>query len=50
MNPNIIFIDYQFLRERILNTIHNDLMANRFHPNNYNKWISWGFEDMVIID
>jgi hypothetical protein len=41
---------YQFLRERMLNTIHNDLMANRFHPKNYNKWSSWGFEDMVVTD
>jgi hypothetical protein len=34
----------------MLNTIHNDLIANRFNPNNYNKWSSWGFEDMVVTD
>jgi hypothetical protein len=23
----------------------SDLMANRFHPKNFNKWNEWGFDD-----
>jgi hypothetical protein len=42
-NINIFAIDYNFLKERMLKTILEELMKNRFHPKNQNKWIDWGF-------
>ena len=47
-NPSIFTYDYEFLKERMLNTINEELIRNRFHPSNYNKWASWGFDDMTI--
>jgi hypothetical protein len=33
------------LKERMKNTIAEEIMMNRFHPLNANKWIGWGFDD-----
>jgi hypothetical protein len=44
LNPNIFEIDYDFLRERLKNSFGEELMMNRFHPRNFEKWTDWGFE------
>ena len=41
-NPNIFKIDYDFLRNRMKNSILEDLMINRFHLKNFNKLVDWG--------
>ena len=43
-NPNIFEIDYEFLRERLKNSFGEELMMNRFHPMNFDKWTDWGFD------
>jgi hypothetical protein len=43
-NPNIFEIDYDFLRDRLKNTFGEELMMNRFHPKNFEKWSNWGFD------
>jgi hypothetical protein len=51
MNPNIFDYDYK----KIKNTLYNDngfveeLMMNRFHPSNMDKWYDWGFDDIAGI-
>jgi hypothetical protein len=51
-NPNIFEYDYK----EIKNTLYNDngfveeLMMNRFHPSNMDKWHGWGFDDIVGIE
>ena len=47
-NPSIFEYDYDAMKERMYGSgICAELMANRFHPSNVNKWRGWGFEDMV---
>jgi hypothetical protein len=47
-NSNIFEYDYK----EIKNTLYNDngfveeLMMNRFHPSNMDKWYDWGFDDI----
>ena len=43
-NKNIFEIDYDYLRERLKNTFGEELIMNRFHPSNFDKWSVWGFE------
>ena len=41
VNPNIFEIDYQYLKDRMKNTFVEELIMNRFHPKNVDKWIDW---------
>ena len=45
-NPHIFIYDYQFLRERMRETIAEELMQNRFHPRNLSKFAGWGYEGL----
>ena len=48
-NPNIFTYDYEAMK----NTMYKEggfveeLMANRFHPKNMEKWNDWGFESQI---
>ena len=42
INPSIFIYDYVALKNRMKNTIAEDLMKNRFHPKNMSKWYGWG--------
>ena len=42
-NINIFEIDYNFLQNRMKNTIVEELIKNRFNPKNMDKWTTWGF-------
>ena len=44
MNPSIFEYDYEAMRLR-MKPVAEELMANRFHPRNFEKWIGWGFEE-----
>ena len=44
-NPSIFIYDYKELKKRMKETIAEDLMKNRFHPKNMDKWVGWGQED-----
>jgi len=39
--------DYDAMRQRCL-IYAEELIANRFHPKNCEKWIHWGFDDMAL--
>ena len=41
-NPSIFTYDYNALKNRMKNTIAEDLMKNRFHPKHMSKWYGWG--------
>jgi hypothetical protein len=43
-NPNAISFTYDYveLKRRMKETIAEDLMKNRFHPRNMDKWVGWG--------
>ena len=43
-NPSIFEYDYEAMRLRI-KPLAEELIANRFHPKNFNKFVSWGFEE-----
>lgn len=43
-NRYIFTYDYAFLRERMRHTFAEELIQNRFHPRNFHKFASWGFE------
>ena len=43
-NPSIFEYDYEAMRLR-MKPLAEELMANRFHPRNFDKFVSWGFED-----
>jgi len=43
-NPSIFEYDYEAMRGR-MRPLAEDLMANRFHPSNFEKWIGWGFDE-----
>ena len=45
INPSIFTYDYKELKRRMKETIAEDLMKNRFHPKNMDKWFGWGQED-----
>jgi hypothetical protein len=41
-NPSIFTYDYVELKQRMKETVAEDLMKNRFHPRNMDKWVGWG--------
>jgi len=41
-NPSIIIYNYKELKQRMKDTIAEDLMKNRFHPKYMDKWLDWG--------
>ena len=43
-NPSIFEYDYEAMRLR-MKPMAEELMANRFHPRNFDKWIGWGFDE-----
>jgi hypothetical protein len=43
-NPAIFEYDYEAMRDR-MKIIAEDLIANRFHPKNFDKWVGWGFDE-----
>ena len=44
-NPNIFTYDYKAMKEKMYNGgIKEDLMKNRFHPQNLHKFKGWRFE------
>jgi hypothetical protein len=43
-NPSIFEYDYEAMRLR-MRPIAEELIANRFHPRNFEKWIGWGFDE-----
>ena len=43
-NPNIFTYDYEAMREKCL-IFKEDLIKNRFHPRNLNKFKDWGIEE-----
>ena len=47
LNPFIFEYDYKAMKER-MNIIAEELIANRFHPRNFDKFVSWGFEDFEL--
>ena len=51
-NPNIFEYDYKEIKNTLYdsNGFVEELIANRFHPNNMSKWHSWGFDDIIGID
>ena len=46
-NPAIFEYDYEAMRNR-MKLIEEELVANRFHPKNMDKFVSWGFEDFDL--
>ena len=44
-NKNIFTYDYQVIKEKLYNSgLAEELIKNRFHPKNIDKWNSWGFD------
>ena len=41
-NPSIFTYNYKELKQRMKDTIAEDLMKNRFHPKYMDKWLDWG--------
>ena len=50
-NPNIFEYDYKEIKNALYNENEfvEELMMNRFHPSNMNKWYGWGFDDIMGI-
>ena len=50
-NPNIFEYDYKEIKDTMYakDGFVEELMINRFHPNNMSKWHSWGFDDICGI-
>ena len=47
MNSSIFEYDYEEMKKR-MNIVAEELIANRFHPRNFDKFVSWGFEDFEL--
>jgi hypothetical protein len=47
MNPSIFEYDYEAMRLR-MKPVAEELMANRFHPRNFDKFVSWGFDEFNL--
>ena len=47
-NPAMFEVDYNYLKQRMKNTFAEELIANRFHPKNMDKWFSWGFDENMV--
>ena len=48
-NPSIFEYDYEGMRKKMVGTdggLYRDLMENRFHPRNIDKFEGWGFESV----
>jgi hypothetical protein len=45
-NPLIFEYDYDAMRLR-MKPVAEELIANRFHPRNFEKWIGWGFDEHI---
>ena len=43
-SEEIFTIDYEFLRERMMNTFGEELIQKQFHPKNIPKFEGWGME------
>jgi len=44
-NPNIFTYDYKAMKDRMFRGgIKEDLMKDRFHPKNLDKFKGWGFD------
>jgi hypothetical protein len=41
-NPSIFTYDYDQMKEN-KNLLHEELMRNRFHPKNIEKFEDWGY-------
>ena len=48
LNPAIIEPVQVWAKEKMKNTIAEDLMKNRFHPKYMDVWDSWGYDDMDL--
>jgi hypothetical protein len=46
-NPSIFEYDYEVMRLR-MRPLAEELMANRFHPRNFDKFVSWGFDEFNL--
>ena len=46
-NPFIFEYDYEAMRDR-MKPVAEELMANRFHPKNFEKFVSWGFDEFNL--
>ena len=46
--PNIFTYNYDVLKQRMENTFGKELIINRFHPKNMNKWEGWGFKNTLL--
>jgi hypothetical protein len=51
-NPNIFEYDYKEIKDTMYakDGYVEELMMNRFHPSNMDKWRGWGFDDIIGID
>ena len=51
-NPNIFEYDYKEIKNALYNENRfvEELMMNRFHPSNMDKWYGWGFDDIIGIE
>ena len=43
-NLSIFEYDYEAMRLR-MKPLAEQLIANRFHPRNFDKWLKWGFDE-----
>jgi hypothetical protein len=46
-NPSIFEYDYESMRGR-MRPLAEELMANRFHPKNFEKFYTWGFDEFNL--
>ena len=46
-NPSIFEYDYEAMRSQ-MKPLAEELMANRFHPRNFDKFVSWGFDEFNL--
>jgi hypothetical protein len=46
-NPSIFEYDYEAMRLR-MRPLAEELMANRFHPKNFDKFYTWGFDEFNL--
>ena len=48
-NPFIFEYDYEEMRNRI-NIYKEELVSKQFHPRNFDKFVSWGFEEFEDLE
>jgi hypothetical protein len=47
-NPAIFTYDYAAMKRRMLESgLAEELMRNRFHPRNIEKFVGWGFDSVL---